>query len=757
MTATEEHSVAAAEGKLRVYLGAAPGSGKTFAMLREGHDRRGRGEDVVVAFVETHGRRLTREAIGTLEVVPRLHVDYQGHALQEMDLDAVIARHPQVALVDELAHTNAPGVKHPKRYQDVEDILAAGIDVITTVNVQHLDSVTDLVQQITGIPVRETLPDRVLDQADEIQFIDISPEALRKRMRHGNVYAKDRVDTALSNFFRPGNLAALREIALRLVGQNVGRTRSVVRLPPQDVLVAVSGSPNSGPLIRRAARIAKRFDGMCTVLCVVNDESDEVEGRAHAREVAEHLQCRYIERSGRIVDTVIATARELLVQHVVVGESERPTLSERLRRGLVDRLISDLPDVAVHIVARYTVSRPTAPQSAGRRPDSEALLRSLQASQSRAGLRVYLGYAPGCGTTMAMLDEARRRASRGTDVVVAAVSTRGTRTCEEVTRGLEVLGGMSSPATDGHVDVNALLRRNPDVACIDDLAGKDIEGRPITESIPRFLRNGMTIIATLHLTDLTSTRAALGDLVGPQTEPGVDDAVLDRATELEMVDVTPSVLDERLRDGEIVPASEAARARAGAYRPEVLAALRELAFKLIAEHTDRRLVAYMRDRGIETPWEVKPRVMLGVPPRPDMEPVIATTLDLTDRLDGRLTAVTVHDTRRSDEERQLLGSYAALVHQGAADFVTLEARNPAKALAAYARTMLATTVVLTRGRGSRGTLRALIRILSDVDIHVLPAPHATQAAGAAGAASTAGAGSTAGAAGSVKANTVPRP
>lgn len=751
MTATVPPGATTTEGKLRVYLGAAPGSGKTFAMLREGHERRARGEDVVVAFVETHGRKLTKEAIGTLEVIPRLHVDYQGHELQEMDLDAVIARHPQVALVDELAHTNAPGVRHPKRYQDVEDILAAGIDVLTTVNVQHLESVTDLVEHITGIPVRETLPDSVLDQADEIQFIDISPEALRKRMRHGNVYAKDRVDTALTNFFRPGNLAALREIALRLVAQNVGRARSVVRLPPQDVLVAVSGSATSGPLIRRAARIAKRFDGMCTALCVVNDESTELEGRAHAREVAEHLQCRYIERSGKVADTVIATAKELAVQHVVVGESERPTLSERLRRGLVDRLISDLPDVSVHVIARYTLSRGTPLLALGQRPDSEVLLRALQASASRAALRVYLGYAPGCGTTMAMLDEGRRRASRGTDVVVAAVSTRGTRTCEEVTRGLEVLGGLNSPATDGHVDVDALLRRNPDVACIDDLAGTDTTGRPITESIPRFLRNGMTIIATLHLTDLRSTREALGDLIGPQDEPEVDDSVLEQATELEMVDVTPSVLDERLREGEIVPASEAAEARATTFRPEVLAALRELAFKLIAEHTDRRLVAYMRERGIETPWEVKPRVMLGIPPRPGMEGVIQTSLDLAQRLDGRLTAVTVHDARRSDEERQLLGTYAALVHQGGGEFVTLEERNPAKALAAYARTMLATTVVLTRGRGGRGTVRALIRILTDVDIHVLPAPHVTQAAGAAGSASTAGA------AGRVKAKTVPRP
>jgi K+-sensing histidine kinase KdpD len=228
-------------GHLRVFLGATPGSGKTFAMLREAHDRRSQGEDVVVGFVETHGRKLTEQAIGSLEVIPRLEVEYRGKVMEEMDLDTVLARHPQVVLVDELAHTNVPGLRHAKRYEDVEEILDAGIDVVTTVNVQHLESVKDLAEHITGIPVRETLPDRVLDNADEIQFIDISPEALRKRMRHGNIYAPDKIDTALANFFRPGNLAALREIALRLVAQTVGRARGAILPSPQSVLVAISG------------------------------------------------------------------------------------------------------------------------------------------------------------------------------------------------------------------------------------------------------------------------------------------------------------------------------------------------------------------------------------------------------------------------------------------------------------------------------------------------------------------------------------
>src|SRR3984957_11937427 len=555
-TAPAAAAAAVKRGHLRVFLGATPGSGKTFAMLREAHDRRSQGEDIVAGYIETHGRKLTEQAIGSLEVIPRLQIEYHGRLMEEMDLDGILRRHPQVVLVDELAHTNVPGLRHEKRYQDVEEILAAGIDVVTTVNVQHLESVKDLAEHITGIPVRETLPDQVLDNADEIQFIDISPEALRKRMRHGNIYAPEKVDTALANFFRPGNLAALREIALRLVAQTVGRARGAVRPAPQSVLVAVSGRQSSGPLIRRASRLARRFGGFSTVLVVSGRHDEETDrGRTKARELAELLQCGFIEREGKIADTVIGVAQELAGQHVGVGEAAQAGVRGRLRRGLVDRLIAELPDVSVHVVARPAPVSRDVPFAGDQRPDSEMLLRALHASANRSGLRVYLGYARGCGTTVAMLDEANRRRQRGTDVLVAAVKTDGRNRCEFALGDLEVLGGPNSPARDGVVDVDALLRRNPEVACLDDLAGVDTQGRPITDSVPKLLRAGMMLIAPLHLTDLRSTVEGMGAMLGPRPEHVVDDAFLDEVTELEIVDITPSLLDERLRRGEIVPAS----------------------------------------------------------------------------------------------------------------------------------------------------------------------------------------------------------
>src|SRR5580693_2790335 len=258
-----------AAGRFRIYLGAAAGVGKTYAMLNEGHRRQERGADVVVGFVESHGRPLTEALIGDLEVVPRQVVEYRGSRLEEMDLDAVLARRPKIALVDELAHTNVPGSgKNEKRWQDVLEILAAGIGVITTVNIQHLESIADEVEHMTGARVRERVPDWVVRKADQIELVDSSPEQLRRRMVHGNIYPKERVAQALNHFFRTDNLIALRELALRFLAdesdeellENLRRHDSkVVWETCERIMVAVTPDPDSAGLIRRAARIASRL------------------------------------------------------------------------------------------------------------------------------------------------------------------------------------------------------------------------------------------------------------------------------------------------------------------------------------------------------------------------------------------------------------------------------------------------------------------------------------------------------------------
>ena len=339
-------------GHLKVFLGATPGAGKTFAMLRDAHVLVEHGHDLVVGYVETYNRPRTVELLAGLEVVPRVRVPYRGTVIEEMDLDAVLRRKPEIALVDELAHTNVPGVRHEKRWQDVEELRDAGIDVITTVNVQHVESVKDLVERVTGITVRETVPDKELDGADEIQFIDIEPAALRKRMRHGNIYAKDKVETALANFFRPQNLAAMRQIGLRLVAESMARSRQVMA-SPEDVLVAVSLGASSEDLIRRGARLARRLGGSCLVVTVRMDDSDTRE-LERFRELSSQLGASFAVLGGTDVSTaVIQAARDASAEHVVVGEMIRSATWTSLRPTIVDRIIDGLPDSDVHVIARW--------------------------------------------------------------------------------------------------------------------------------------------------------------------------------------------------------------------------------------------------------------------------------------------------------------------------------------------------------------------------------------------------------------------
>ena len=338
-------------GRLKVFLGATPGAGKTYAMLREAHQLLAHGHDIAVGYVETYNRPRTVELLAGLDVIPRVRVPYRGTVLEEMDLDAVRERKPEIALVDELAHTNVPGVLHEKRWQDVEDLRAAGIEVITTVNVQHVESVKDLVEKVTGIVVRETVPDKELDGADEVQFIDITPEALRKRMRHGNIYAKDKVETALANFFRPQNLSAMRQIGLRLVADSMARSRQVLA-SPEDVLVTVSCDSSSEDLIRRGARLARRLGGSCIVVTVRMDGSDPPElGRFRA--LSTQLGASFAILGGAdVAAAVIQAARDSMVEHVVVGEVVRSSGWNTLRPTIVDRIIDGLPDSDVHIIAR---------------------------------------------------------------------------------------------------------------------------------------------------------------------------------------------------------------------------------------------------------------------------------------------------------------------------------------------------------------------------------------------------------------------
>jgi len=354
-------------GELRIYLGAAPGVGKTYAMLGEAHRRLERGTDVVAAVIETHGRQKTAALLAGIETVPPRFLKYRGVSLAEIDVPAVLARHPQVVLVDELAHTNTPGSKNAKRWQDVEELLDAGITVISTVNVQHLESLNDVVAQITGIEQKETIPDSIVRHAAQVELVDITPEALRRRLSHGNIYAPERINPALSNYFRPGNLTALRELALLWVADQVDTALAKYRAENkitdvwearERVVVAVAGGTGSATLLRRASRIASKSSAELMVVHVIRGDGlaglsetrmDEIRMLANSLDASVHTVV-----GDDIPTALLDFARQINATQLVIGTSRRSRLARIFDEGVEQSIVERSGRIDVHIVTHET-------------------------------------------------------------------------------------------------------------------------------------------------------------------------------------------------------------------------------------------------------------------------------------------------------------------------------------------------------------------------------------------------------------------
>src|SRR5215831_4113154 len=355
-------------GKLRIFVGAAPGVGKTYEMLQSAHARRKDGYDIVVGVVETHGRKETEALLEGLETIPRQRIEYRGQLLEEMDLDAIIVRRPQIVLVDELAHTNAPGSRHPKRYLDVEELLSRGISVYSTVNIQHIESLNDIVAQITHVHVRETVPDGIFDRADAVELVDLTPDDLIQRLREGKVYVPKQAERALEHFFSPANLTALRELALRRTADRVDDqllTEMQARAIPgpwaagERILVCISEDPRAAGLVRFAKRGADRLHARFTALYVEDRRSlqlteEERDRIADTLRLAETLGGEAVtipNAERRIADDVIGYAETHNVTHIIVGKSSRSRWFEIMHGSVVHELVRRSGNISVHVIA----------------------------------------------------------------------------------------------------------------------------------------------------------------------------------------------------------------------------------------------------------------------------------------------------------------------------------------------------------------------------------------------------------------------
>src|SRR5436190_2829066 len=363
--ARREHDGA---GRLKIFVGAAPGVGKTYEMLQSAHAKLKAGADIVVGFVETHGRAETEALLRGLEIIPRRRIDYKDQVLEEMDLDAVIARHPQIALVDELAHTNVAGSRHPKRYLDVEELLSRGIDVYTAVNIQHIESLNDVVAQITRVRVRETVPDAILDRADAIELIDLTPDDLMQRLKEGKVYVPKQAERALEHYFSPGNLTALRELALRRTAERVDEQllthmqANAIAGPwaaGERILVCLSEEPRAAGLVRYTKRLADRVHAPWTAISIETRRSlqlaDEERDRlADTMRLAEALGGEAVTIPGvgrHIADDIINFAHANNVTQIIIGKSTRSWWFELTRGSVVHDLVRRAGNISVHVIA----------------------------------------------------------------------------------------------------------------------------------------------------------------------------------------------------------------------------------------------------------------------------------------------------------------------------------------------------------------------------------------------------------------------
>ena len=351
-------------GTFKLFLGYAPGVGKTYNMLSEAIRRHQRGEDIVIGVVETHGRPRTAELAEQLEKVPRRKIEYKGVVFEEMDLDGILARHPQIVLIDELAHTNIEGSKHRKRYEDVLELIEAKIDVLSTLNIQHIESIAPTVRAITGVQVRETVPDWVLQMADETVMIDLTPEALQNRMKRGDVYGGEKVEQALKNFFRRGNLIALRELALRQVAEQVDRSLESYMVEKdireswavrERIAVCISGNPKAQYLVARAARMARRMDAELYAIHVDDRPVDEQSEKALVANLqfAESLGAKPVRLKGEnIADATAQFVRDKHVTQVIFGRSAVEGWRKLRYMNAINRFLRDAPAVDVHIVTQ---------------------------------------------------------------------------------------------------------------------------------------------------------------------------------------------------------------------------------------------------------------------------------------------------------------------------------------------------------------------------------------------------------------------
>ncbi|NGZ77244.1 universal stress protein [Saccharibacillus alkalitolerans] len=629
-------------GRLKIIIGAISGSGKTYHMLRDGQTLKNQGVDVVLCAVSTMRRPETIEQLQGLERIPSIHWRHaDGGERKDLDLDAILARNPEVLLTDGLAHRNRPGAPNATRLDDIRFLLEKGISVIATVNVYELQGVTEMARKLIGIEVRETVPADTLELADEVRLIDVTPEALLARIEDGLL--KNMPD---KNLFSRGNIGVLRELTLRLVAEGVNGT--LLKYRDEQGYVGASGTAehilvsaqyhwNGSIHIRRGQQIAQRLGGELSVVTFVNPGEklgpEREEFRRSIRKLCEKIGAVLHEitiRSRRdIPPTLVRLALEQNVSRIVIGHSNQTRSQEFFKGSIVAEMVKCMRNVDMFVVADRTSGGgerilPTKrkeslqdPAGPYRRLSEEQAGRRIEEIK-RGRFKVYIGAAPGVGKTYTMLREGNILRKKKIDVVIGLLETHGRQETQGQVGELELVPRAVIPykgAQLEEMDTDAIIARDPEVVLVDELAHTNVPGslnKKRYKDVIRLLNAGISVISTLNVQHLESLNDNVEQLTGVRVRETVPDSLLSLADEVELIDVTPKALQERMREGRIYAREKVDQALGNFFKTGNLIALRELALREIADDVDERLESWERKSSLRGPWRREEVIFVAI-------------------------------------------------------------------------------------------------------------------------------------------------
>ncbi|MGE7778912.1 histidine kinase [Peribacillus sp. NPDC097264] len=675
------------KGRLKIILGSVSGSGKTYHLLMEGNELKGRGIDVVIGIISDGCNQMTMEQVGCLEAVPTIEWKSNGLIRKDLHVAEIQKRNPEVVLVDQLAHKNRPSAKNPTRLEDVMELIKSDISVITTINIYELKGVKKVAEHLLNLPlhVSEILPENTLTLADEVRLLDVTPEAILKRLQEGKIMENNKKTEADMKLYNRDNLAVLRELSLRFLAGEVEEDLTEHReqeglMGPsgasERILVCVQYHWNGSILIRRGDQIAKRLGGDLVVVSFIPSQKElskeESLFKSSIQKLIIKLNGKFEERAingGDIAEEIVGYAMKHYITRIILGQSKRTRWEEIIHGSIVNKILGQTKNIDVCVVADRTkgegervlpaVQSKKKKKNPYRRLSPEEIKEKIQGVK-RGTLKVYIGSAPGVGKTYTMLREANQLKKSEIDIVIGLLETHGRKETASQVDTLETIPRKQVPYKNvllEEMDLDRIIIRNPEVVLVDELAHTNVPGsknQKRYQDVINILESGISVISTMNIQHVESLNDSVEQITGVRVRETVPDRILQLADELELIDVSPKALRQRMQEGNIYTMDKVEQSLNNFFKTRNLIALRELALRELADDVDDRLESFKRKEGVRGPWRKAEVIFVCVNLKPDSERLIRRGFRIAYRLKAKWYVVYVKDQRTLPNDKQII-------------------------------------------------------------------------------------------------------